>query len=194
MGGIRMRVLLVEDSARLQQTVGAALRRSGYAVDVSGDGKDGLWHAQSNDYDAIVLDIMLPGLDGLEVLRQIRAEGKNTPVLLLTILALLRASLSARWRWTILPLPPVQWIASASAASIGVAALLLSPQLVALAKRQAEGRMVSAPILWRSSPPGVDLISLLAPNPHHPLAPGALAVVGVISLLAFRRSGPDGPS
>ena len=79
-----MRVLLVEDSARLQQTVGVALRRSGYAVDVSGDGKDGLWHAQSNDYDAIVLDIMLPGIDGLEVLRQLRAAGKNTPVLLLT--------------------------------------------------------------------------------------------------------------
>lgn len=79
-----MRVLLVEDSARLQQSVGAALRRSGYAVDVAGDGEEGLWLAQSNDYDALILDIMLPKLDGLEVLRRLRAERRLTPVLLLT--------------------------------------------------------------------------------------------------------------
>jgi DNA-binding response OmpR family regulator len=51
-----MRVLLVEDSLLLQQTVGTALRRSGYAVDVSGDGEDGLWRAENTDCDAIVLD------------------------------------------------------------------------------------------------------------------------------------------
>jgi len=79
-----MRVLLVEDSPRLQQTVGAALRRSGYAVDVAGDGEEGLWQAQANDYDAIVLDIMLPKRDGLEVLRTLRVAGRVTPVLLLT--------------------------------------------------------------------------------------------------------------
>ena len=79
-----MRILVVEDSARLRQNVVSALRRSGFAVDASGDGKDGLWHAQSNDYDTIVLDIMLPEMDGLEVLRQLRDAGKNTPVLLLT--------------------------------------------------------------------------------------------------------------
>jgi DNA-binding response OmpR family regulator len=79
-----MRVLLVEDSIRLQTTVGAALRRSGYAVDVSGDGQEGLWLAESHDYDVIVLDIMLPKLDGLSLLQQLRKEGKRTHVLVLT--------------------------------------------------------------------------------------------------------------
>ncbi len=81
---VHMRVLLVEDSVRLQQTVGTALRRSGYAVDVSGDGEDGLWRAVNNDYDVIVLDIMLPKLDGLSLLQRLREGGKATHVLLLT--------------------------------------------------------------------------------------------------------------
>ena len=79
-----MRVLVVEDSARLQRTLETALRRSGYAVDVAGDGEEGLWLAESNDYDAIVLDLMLPKRDGLDVLRQLRGKGKNTHVLVLT--------------------------------------------------------------------------------------------------------------
>jgi DNA-binding response OmpR family regulator len=79
-----MRVLLVEDSARLQLTLGTALRRSGYAVDVSGDGEEGLWHAGNNDYDVIILDIMLPKLDGLTLLQRLRESGKTTHVLLLT--------------------------------------------------------------------------------------------------------------
>lgn len=79
-----MRVLLVEDAPVLQQTIGAALRRSGYAVDVSGDGEDGLWRAENNDYDVIVLDIMLPKLDGLTLLQKLRKSGKATHVLLLT--------------------------------------------------------------------------------------------------------------
>lgn len=79
-----MRVLLVEDSPRLQQVVSLALRRSGFAVDVSGDGEDGLWRARSNDYDVVILDIMLPKLDGLSVLRTLHAEGRQAPVLLLT--------------------------------------------------------------------------------------------------------------
>jgi DNA-binding response OmpR family regulator len=79
-----MRVLLVEDSKRLQATVSMALRRSGYAVDVAGDGQEGLWWAENNDYDVIVLDIMLPKLDGLSLLHQLRKKGKRTHVLLLT--------------------------------------------------------------------------------------------------------------
>jgi DNA-binding response OmpR family regulator len=79
-----MRVLLVEDSKRLRTTVGAALRRSGYAVDAAADGEEGLWLAESNDYDVIVLDIMLPKLDGLSLLHQLRQRGKPTHVLLLT--------------------------------------------------------------------------------------------------------------
>ena len=79
-----MRVLLIEDSHRLQQSVGTALRRSGFALDVTGDGSEGLWLAEAGDYDVIVLDIMLPGLDGLSLLRRLRAGGRNTHVLLLT--------------------------------------------------------------------------------------------------------------
>jgi len=79
-----MRLLLVEDSQRLQMSIGKALRKSGYAVDTSGDGEEGLWLAESNDYDAIILDIMLPKLDGLAVLRRLRQKGRLTPILLLT--------------------------------------------------------------------------------------------------------------
>ena len=79
-----MRVLLVEDSARLQTSVGRALRKAGYACDVASDGEEGLWQAESNDYDVIVLDIMLPKLDGLSLLQRLRQKGKGTHVLLLT--------------------------------------------------------------------------------------------------------------
>ncbi len=79
-----MRVLLVEDSERLQRSVTSGLKKSGYAVDMAKDGTEGLWLAQSNDYDVIVLDIMLPGLDGLAVLERLRKANRNTHVLLLT--------------------------------------------------------------------------------------------------------------
>ena len=79
-----MRILLVEDSVRLQKSVGKALRMSGYAVDLSGDGEQGYWLAESNDYDTIILDIMLPKLDGLTVLRRLRQKGRQIPILLLT--------------------------------------------------------------------------------------------------------------
>lgn len=79
-----MRILLVEDSLRLQASIGKALRKSGYAVDASGDGENGLWLAESNDYDAVILDIMLPKLDGLALLRRLRKKGRQTPILLLT--------------------------------------------------------------------------------------------------------------
>ncbi|MGH8017230.1 MAG: response regulator transcription factor [Opitutaceae bacterium] len=79
-----MRILLVEDSLRLQQTIAAAMRRSGLAIDLADNGEDGLWQALSSDYDAIVLDVMLPKRDGFDVLRSLRDSGKDTPVLLLT--------------------------------------------------------------------------------------------------------------
>jgi DNA-binding response OmpR family regulator len=79
-----MRVLVVEDSPRLQRNIATALRRSGYAVDTAGDGEDGLWLAESHDYDAIVLDLMLPKRDGLDVLRTLRSRGRPAHVLLLT--------------------------------------------------------------------------------------------------------------
>ena len=79
-----MRLLLVEDSNRLREAVAKALRQSGYAVDATGEGDDGLWMASENTYDVVILDIMLPGLDGLTILDRLRASGKETPVLFLT--------------------------------------------------------------------------------------------------------------
>ncbi len=79
-----MRLLLVEDSERLQTYVGKGLRQAGYAVDVAGDGEQGLWLATENEYDAIILDVMLPKLDGITVLQRLRAEGRGTHVLILT--------------------------------------------------------------------------------------------------------------
>ena len=79
-----MRILLVEDSSRLREAVAKALRESGYAVDATGDGSDGLWMARENSYDVVLLDIMLPGVDGLSILDKIREDGKETPVLFLT--------------------------------------------------------------------------------------------------------------
>jgi len=80
-----MRVLIVEDHAGLAKNVGRALRESaGYAVDLSPDGQDGLFMALSTPYDLVVLDLMLPGLDGLEVLRRLRAESSQVPVIVLT--------------------------------------------------------------------------------------------------------------
>ena len=60
------------------------LRQSGYAVDVAGDGETGLWQAKTHDYDAIILDLMLPGMDGLSVLSGMRAAGRDAHVLVLT--------------------------------------------------------------------------------------------------------------
>ncbi len=79
-----MRLLLVEDSERLQRSLGTGLRRAGHALDVTAAGPDGLWRATETDYDVVILDVMLPGLDGLSVLRQLRARGRDTHVLLLT--------------------------------------------------------------------------------------------------------------
>jgi DNA-binding response OmpR family regulator len=79
-----MRVLVVEDSPRLQRSLGTALRKSSYAVDSAADGEEGLWLAQSHDYDVIILDLMLPKRDGLSVLAELRRQGRHTHVLLLT--------------------------------------------------------------------------------------------------------------
>jgi DNA-binding response OmpR family regulator len=79
-----MRLLLVEDSAPLRQPVVKALKASGYAVDATGDGAEGWEMTKDHDYDVIILDIMLPGMDGREILRRMRAAGNETPVLFLT--------------------------------------------------------------------------------------------------------------
>lgn len=78
-----MKVLLVEDEPDLLRSLAQALREEGYAVDTAAEGEDGLFKADSWEYDAIVLDIMLPKIDGWQVLQRLR-KTKRTPVLLLT--------------------------------------------------------------------------------------------------------------
>ena len=79
-----MRLLVVEDDPKLARVIARGLREEAYAVDVSGDGRDAIAQAAINSYDAIVLDIMLPGADGLAVCRELRARGIKTPILMLT--------------------------------------------------------------------------------------------------------------
>jgi two-component system OmpR family response regulator len=81
---VRVRVLVVEDETRMATLLERGLREEGYAIDVANDGTNGLWLATENDYDAIVLDVLLPGMDGFEVCRRARAAGRWAPVLLLT--------------------------------------------------------------------------------------------------------------
>jgi DNA-binding response OmpR family regulator len=79
-----MRLLVVEDYGPLRDSLQRGLSRAGYAVDATGDGEEGLWYAEREDYDLLILDIMLPGIDGLEILRRVRAKGHNVPVLILS--------------------------------------------------------------------------------------------------------------
>jgi two-component system OmpR family response regulator len=79
-----VRVLVVEDEKKLGELLGRGLREEGYAADVADRGEAALWMAQAVDYDAIVLDVMLPGVDGFDVCRRLRKDGVWTPVLMLT--------------------------------------------------------------------------------------------------------------
>jgi two-component system OmpR family response regulator len=79
-----VRVLVVEDSAAMASVIQRGLQEEGFAVDVAADGTEGLWMALEWDYDVVVLDAMLPGLDGFEVCRRMRAGRRWTPVLMLT--------------------------------------------------------------------------------------------------------------
>jgi two-component system OmpR family response regulator len=79
-----MRVLVVEDEPKMAALVKRGLEEEGMAVDVTASGRDAVWMAGSTEYDAVVLDLMLPGLDGFEVCRRLRADEVWTPVLMLT--------------------------------------------------------------------------------------------------------------
>jgi len=78
-----MRILIVEDEPDLLRSLAQALREEGYAVDTAADGDEGIFKAESYDYDALILDVMLPKLDGWEILKRLR-KTKKTPVLMLT--------------------------------------------------------------------------------------------------------------
>ncbi len=79
-----MRILVIEDEPQLREQVQRQLQADGYAVDVSGDGKDGLYLASEYPLDAAIVDLGLPGLSGIEIIKQLRALGKNLPILILT--------------------------------------------------------------------------------------------------------------
>jgi two-component system, OmpR family, response regulator len=79
-----MRVLVVEDEAKLARLVARGLREEGYAVDVAERGEDAVWMAEATQYDAILLDVMLPGVDGFEVARRLRGKEVWSPILMLT--------------------------------------------------------------------------------------------------------------
>lgn len=89
-----MRILVVEDDKKIASFVVNGLKQAGYAVDHSPDGEDGLFRTQSVAYDAAVVDVMLPKLDGLSLIQQLRAKGLRTPVLILSA----RASVDDRVR------------------------------------------------------------------------------------------------
>ncbi len=79
-----MRLLLAEDDPRLQKSLKHILEANNYAVDAVGDGSNALSYALSGEHDGLILDIMMPGLDGIEVLRRLRSKGVTTPALFLT--------------------------------------------------------------------------------------------------------------
>ena len=83
-GGSPMRVLVVEDERRLAAALKRGLEAEGFATDVALDGTDGLWLATENDYDGIILDIMLPGVNGFQICDRLRKAGDWTPILMLT--------------------------------------------------------------------------------------------------------------
>jgi two-component system response regulator PhoP len=84
-----MRILLVEDELALQRQVRERLQQEGYVVDASGDGKEGLYFGSEYPLDAAIIDLGLPGLSGIELIKRLRSKGKNFPILILT----------ARGRW-----------------------------------------------------------------------------------------------
>jgi two-component system, OmpR family, response regulator len=79
-----MHILFVEDEPKIANFVQVGLREQGFLVDYFDNGDDGYDHAIAHEYDAIILDIMVPGKDGLAILKQLRRSGRNTPVILLT--------------------------------------------------------------------------------------------------------------
>ncbi|MEQ9380093.1 MAG: response regulator, partial [Pirellulales bacterium] len=79
-----MRILVIEDYEPIRESVTEGLRDVGFAVDTAADGADGLWLAESNDYDVIVLDLMLPEVDGLTILKKVRSNKCSACVLILT--------------------------------------------------------------------------------------------------------------
>lgn len=82
-----MKILIIEDEKRLSANIAKGLTEQGFAVDQSFDGEDGLYMAQSGEYDLIILDIMLPKMDGITICKTLRTKNNKTPILILTVKA-----------------------------------------------------------------------------------------------------------
>lgn len=89
-----MRILIIEDEYKLADVVAARLKKENYEVDISTDGEDGLYNAESGIYDLIVLDVMLPKMNGFEILKELRAEKIDTKVIMLTAKSMLEDKLT----------------------------------------------------------------------------------------------------
>jgi len=81
-----MKVLIIEDDKNVSAYIAKGLSEAGHIADIAGNGKDGLFLAQNEKYDALIVDRMLPGLDGLSVIRELRGSGHHTPILILSAL------------------------------------------------------------------------------------------------------------
>lgn len=79
-----MRILLIEDYTPLRENIAESLTQAGYVVDASATGHEGLWYAENGDYDVTILDIMLPEIDGLTILRKLKKLGSKTPVIIIS--------------------------------------------------------------------------------------------------------------
>ena len=88
-----MRILIVEDEYKLADVVATRLKKENYEVDISTDGEDGLYNAESGIYDLIILDVMLPKMNGFEILKEIRSEGIESKVIMLTAKSMLEDKL-----------------------------------------------------------------------------------------------------
>jgi hypothetical protein len=123
----------------------------------------------------LVLAIALSGGWELTVAgRTLRSHSLYTPVLALTVLVLIQIARKFRWSMVELTRTDVRRFVGLTAATAVVGAIFASPVLYAAAVRIVQGEFDTPPVLWRSSPPGIDLLALILPNPNHPLAPDAL--------------------
>ena len=95
-----MRILVVEDEIHLAEALVQLLKKQNYTVDSVYDGEDGLDYAMSNIYDVVVLDLMLPKMDGLSIIKNMRKTGNDTPVIMLTRSEERRVGKECRSRWS----------------------------------------------------------------------------------------------
>jgi len=125
---------------------------------------------------ALIVGIKVLGHGTLAVgTLRVTMNSLNTPMLVMTTLVAARIAVAANFRVTAIRIPKGRFVVRATLACGVVAAMLMSPTLLAMGRRAMAGDVTPVPVLWRSSAPGIDLLALLMPNPNHPLAPSSWA-------------------